>query len=1034
MLDTTESQFHKYIYFNSRNQFSYKTEKVLLKEMEAKMLPLPFFIIIFIFSQFFLSTSKTILENNTSEFSSSASLSSRNAERLIKSFNLTPKHGINVIPRGSPDAPRLFTRQLDFPATISAMKASSGPSVRKFGHYAGYYSLPHSKSAKMFYFFFESRNNRTDDPVVIWLNGGPGCSSSVALFYENGPFKISDNLSLSWNHFGWDKVGLPSIENNLANLIYVDQPIGTGFSYTSDSSDLRHDEAGVSNDLYDFLQAFFKEHPKFAKNDFYITGESYAGHYIPALASRVHSGNKNNEGIPINLKGFAIGNGLTNPEIQYAAYADYALEMKLISKSDHEVLKQDYVDCQRFIEKCNLDGGSACVSGFNVCNGIFSKIAAKIEGTNYYDVRKKCVGSLCYDFSKMETFLNQENVRKALGVGDIKFVSCSTQVYDAMTEDWLHNLELKIPALIEDGIKLLVYAGEYDLVCSWLGNSRWVEQMNWSGHKDFGSAKTLPFLVDGKEAGLMKNHGPLTFLKVHEAGHMVPMDQPKASLQMLRTWMQGKLATSNERLIKSFNLIPQHKVNVIPKGSPDAPRLVESQFDFSAIIDAGNASGGPSVQQFGHYAGYYALPHSKSAKMFYFFFESRNNNTDPVVIWLSGGPGCSSSVALFYENGPFTISEDLSLSWNDFGWDKVSNLIYVDQPIGTGFSYTSNSSDLRHDEAGVSNDLYDFLQAFFKEHPKFANNDFYITGESYAGHYIPALASRVHSGNKKNEGIPINLKGFAIGNGLTNPEIQYGAYGDYALEMKLISESLHESLKKEYADCQSSIKQCNLGGGEACGSAYQVCANIFNEIMTEIDGTNYYDVRKKCLGSLCYDFSKMETFLNQENVRKALGVGDIQFVSCSTDVYDAMLNDWVLNLEAKIPALVEDGINLLVYAGEYDLICNWLAGTKGQENGLLSIPVGTDIVCTVLVFSGNSRWVEQMKWSGQKDFGSAKTVPFLVDGKEAGLMKNHGPLTFLKVHDAGHMVPMDQPKASLQMLKNWMQGKLDTVTGPKVGH
>ncbi|CAL5336159.1 unnamed protein product [Camellia sinensis] len=65
-----------------------------------------------------------------------------------------------------------------------------------------------------------------------------------------------------------------------------------------------------------------------------------------------------------------------------------------------------------------------------------------------------------------------------------------------------------------------------------------------------------------------------------------------------------------------------------------------------------------------------------------------------------------------------------------------------------------------------------------------------------------------------------------------------------------------------------------------------------------------------------------------------------------------------------------------------------------------------------------------MEWSGQKDFTAAPTVRFLVDGAEAGLLKNHGPLTFLKVHDAGHMVPMDQPKASLEMLKRWTQGKL----------
>ncbi|KAL7163596.1 hypothetical protein ACSBR2_039667 [Camellia fascicularis] len=169
--------------------------------------------------------------------------------------------------------------------------------------------------------------------------------------------------------------------------------------------------------------------------------------------------------------------------------------------------------------------------------------------------------------------------------------------------------------------------------------------------------------------------------------------------------------------------------------------------------------------------------------MFYFFFESRNSKKDPVVIWLTGGPGCSSELAMFYENGPFNIAKNLSLVWNEHGWDKASNLLYVDQPIGTGFSYSSDKRDIRHNEEGVSNDLYDFLQAFFAEHPQFAKNDFYITGESYAGHYIPAFAARVHQGNKAKEGIHINLKGFAIDNGLTNPEIQYRAYTDYALDM-----------------------------------------------------------------------------------------------------------------------------------------------------------------------------------------------------------------------------------------------------------
>ncbi|XP_059429394.1 serine carboxypeptidase-like isoform X2 [Corylus avellana] len=470
--------------------------------------------------------------NNHLHLSSTASFPKLQAEKLIRDLNLFPKEPFNsAAPDPSFLAPKIVEKRFNFPHLDY-----SGPSSEELGHHAGYYRLPHSKAARMFYLFFESRN-RKNDPVVIWLTGGPGCSSELAVFYENGPFQIAKNLSLVWNNYGWDKT---------SNLIFVDQPVGTGFSYTSDDEDLRHDEGGVSNDLYDFLQAFFAEHPQFAKNDFYITGESYAGHYIPAFASRVHQGNKAKEGIHINLKGFAIGNGLTNPEIQYQAYTDYALDMGIIKKSDYDKINKLLPQCAQAIKKCS-EGGGDCVDSYVVCNNIFNQIMNIAGDINYYDIRKKCEGDLCYDFSNMETFLNQKTVRDSLGVGDIEFVSCSSQVYEAMLVDWMKNLEVGIPALLEDGIKLLVYAGEYDLICNWLGNSRWVHAMEWSGQKQFGASATVPFLVDGAEAGLLNSHGPLSFLKVHDAGHMVPMDQPKASLEMLMSWMQGKLAMTETK-------------------------------------------------------------------------------------------------------------------------------------------------------------------------------------------------------------------------------------------------------------------------------------------------------------------------------------------------------------------------------------------------------------------------------------------------------------------------------------------------------
>ncbi|KAL8146386.1 serine carboxypeptidase-like [Apium graveolens] len=480
-----------------------------------------------------LSSSLVILVLSVSAFSSSASTNSHFHESLrdkfISDLNLHPKHDVNIVPPGTLDTTqnsRLVEKRITFPVL-----GDSGATVKDLGQHAGFLPLPHSKDARLFYYFFESRQNKSD-PVVIWLTGGPGCSSSVALFYENGPFQITKNMSLSWNSYGWDKV---------SNIIFVDQPVGTGFSYSSDPSDLRSDEKGVSDDLYDFLQEFFKAHPNYTKNEFFITGESYAGHYIPAFASRVHQGNKNKEGIPINLKGFAIGNGLTDPAVQYKAYTDFALDNKLITKSDFDNINKMIPGCEQDIQLCATQGNDTCIDAYYSCTNIFSSILEIAGNINYYDIRKQCEGNLCYDFSRLDTFLNLPSVKEALGV-HTDWVSCSRTVYDAMQGDWMKDLELGIPALLEDGINALIYAGEYDLICNWLGNTRWAHAMQWSGQKNFAGAPTVPFSVAGAEAGIMQSYGPLIFLKVHNAGHMVPMDQPQAALEMLARWTQGKLA------------------------------------------------------------------------------------------------------------------------------------------------------------------------------------------------------------------------------------------------------------------------------------------------------------------------------------------------------------------------------------------------------------------------------------------------------------------------------------------------------------
>jgi carboxypeptidase C (cathepsin A) len=130
--------------------------------------------------------------------------------------------------------------------------------------------------------------------------------------------------------------------------------------------------------------------------------------------------------------------------------------------------------------------------------------------------------------------------------------------------------------------------------------------------------------------------------------------------------------------------------------------------------------------------------------LWYWFFESRNApSTDPLVIWLTGGPGCSSLVALFAENGPYIIADDLSLSLNPFSWNSNASVIWIDQPVNTGYSYAEPGDFGATSEAEIADNLYEFLQGFLSQYPKYSELPFYITGESYAGHYIPAAATRI---------------------------------------------------------------------------------------------------------------------------------------------------------------------------------------------------------------------------------------------------------------------------------------------------
>ncbi|PNW82448.1 hypothetical protein CHLRE_06g279400v5 [Chlamydomonas reinhardtii] len=433
---------------------------------------------------------------------------------------------------------RLVEKELNFAVHREHLEGDV-PLIDPPKRIAGYFKLNRTHDARMFYFYFQSRHNPATDPVVLWMTGGPGCSSEIAIFFENGPYSINeDRRTLNETTYGWD---------TFHNMIFVDQPIGTGFSYSNDGRDRVFDEGRVGRDMLDFLYEFYRAHPEVAENPFYVTGESYAGHYVPAVSSAIYRANELGTGpMTIPLAGLAIGNGMTNPTLQFPAYADFALENKLISQGLHDSIQWWMPLCQWGAEFCDTHQWRfACIIALEVCQMTsFERILGANPDINVYDITKKCDGPLCYDMSAADDFLNRPEVRKQLGVGNREWSECDMGVNGDFMGDWLRSYDDLLPAMMEDGIHVMIYAGDLDLICNWVGNQRWVDALQWERSGEWPAVAPVEWEVTGAKAGTVRELGTLSFVRVYQAGHMVPMDQPQHALAMLWRFTRNQSLTA----------------------------------------------------------------------------------------------------------------------------------------------------------------------------------------------------------------------------------------------------------------------------------------------------------------------------------------------------------------------------------------------------------------------------------------------------------------------------------------------------------
>jgi len=407
-----------------------------------------------------------------------------------------------------------------------------------FNQYSGYLQSNHTQNRNLFYWFVESQSNPKSDPVVLWLNGGPGCSSLDGLLTEHGPFLVNeDGKTLRVNPHSWNKV---------ANVLYLESPANVGFSYSA-SQESEYNDDKTADDVYNFLLQFFKKYPQFSKNKFFVSGESYAGHYVPVCSAAIFDGNKRGGNTPINLEGFLVGNGVTDQESDQNSVPTFIYQHALTSQEDYE----------RAVSKCKGDFYKH--SRETECMYAMSRLRSSIGNINIYDIYSPCYGvnnkangrcmmssvltpwrrepgcnlsPPCIDSKDIISYLNIPEVKDAIHARkDIAWDICN----DVVNANYNWTYESMLPfytKLLAGGVRAIVYSGDADLAVNQLGSQTSVNKLQ----KSVGASITkvwASWSVSGSTqvAGYVKQwNNNLTYLTVKGAGHMVPTSKPEESL------------------------------------------------------------------------------------------------------------------------------------------------------------------------------------------------------------------------------------------------------------------------------------------------------------------------------------------------------------------------------------------------------------------------------------------------------------------------------------------------------------------------
>ncbi|KAL6231649.1 hypothetical protein BDW75DRAFT_233414 [Aspergillus navahoensis] len=415
--------------------------------------------------------------------------------------------------------------------------------------HAGHIEVDPEHNGHLFFWHYQNRHIANRQRTIIWLNGGPGCSSMDGALMEIGPYRLKDNETLEYNEGSWDE---------FANLLFVDQPVGTGFSFANTNSYL-HELDEMAAQFITFLEKWFAVFPEYERDDIYIAGESYAGQYIPYIAKAIQDRNKDihdkhSSSARWNLRGLLIGNGWISPAEQYPAYLSFAYEEGLVEKGSKlgkelEVLlsvckskmetgpKVSIMSCEAVLNKLldqTLDSNNQCI--------------------NMYDIRLRddsCGTTWPPDLVDVKPYLQTYEVIQALNISPDKqsgWDECDGNVGSAFRPQKSEPSVKLLPGLLESGIEILLFSGDKDLICNHVGTEQLISNMKWAGGTGFETSPGVwaprhDWTFEDEPAGYYQYARNLTYVLFYNASHMVPFNLPRRTRDMVDRFMNVNIAS-----------------------------------------------------------------------------------------------------------------------------------------------------------------------------------------------------------------------------------------------------------------------------------------------------------------------------------------------------------------------------------------------------------------------------------------------------------------------------------------------------------